>query len=140
MKIRNISKKAVITLGIGVTAVTIFLIGAETGGANKSNWKSDSLMNASQRLNQSANNKKNEILSSMGNIVGTAVDMRLNPLLNEKEQEIYDELEAYFDHKLSELIDGEEFEELENELDKLTKWNIDQIKYDIDQAFKSASE
>jgi phage tail sheath gpL-like len=127
-------KKYIKYLVIVVAVIVVFGFGALTGA--NSDWKTEVITEASQKLNGKGYEKKAELLGRDGENVTAEMKAAINPEIVASQEELTVLLEEYYQLKLNSLKDDPSFKELENRIEQIKNAIYQRYKQDIDNAFE----
>jgi hypothetical protein len=127
-------KRGLIALGAVVIISGAFAFGSLSSKAD-SGWRQDVVTKANSEIGQAGYDKKNEIIQNLD----TAIDNRIGALadnkIEEKKDEVTQQLEDYFNSKVDSIANTSEFTSLDGEFETLAQSIIDRYKRELDTAF-----
>lgn len=91
---------------------------------------------ASKDIGAAGYNKKAELLDNIDSQIESKMAESVNPLVDEKEAMVEQELQAYFDAKLNAIVDQSLDSGLGSELDEVANGIIERYKAEIDNALE----
>lgn len=118
---------------IGVSAVTLFGAGHLTSGA--SSWANQVIVDGNKKVNTAAYNKKTELLSNLDQKIQEKLAQGMDSKISTREQQAEQELEEFFNQKVSEIDSYGEVAEIEKQLDVNLENTVGRYKEEISQAF-----
>ncbi len=122
---------------IGVILVA-FVLGSTAGFAVASrNWAGEVFAKASADIGKAGYNKKEELIQNMDERISQHVAAETDGKIDNKEVEVENELENYFEDKLYELTDSPDFQALDGQMEGLKEEVVDRYKDEIDEAFNN---
>jgi hypothetical protein len=128
------NKKYIKYLTVSIGAVAVFGFGALTGA--NSDWKTEVITEASQKLNGKGYEKKAELVGRDGENVAAEMKAAINPAILESQEELSRLLEEYYQMKIDGLTESEDFAELESRIEQIQQAVLDRYKAEIDSAFE----
>ena len=129
---KKLIKKLLVVIGVVVLILGSFMLGAYAAG---NTWKSKVLSKASTDIGKAGYEKKEALLTNIDAVIEERVLAQKNPTIQEKQTEVENELDTYFDGKVTELMQSEEFDTLDSEIDVIKTDVVDRYKAEIDAAF-----
>jgi hypothetical protein len=129
-----VNKKYIKYLTVGIGAVAVFGFGALTGA--NSDWKTEVITEASQKLGGAGYETKAELIGRDGENVKAEMKAAINPAIIESQEELSRLLEEYYQMKIDGLTESEEFTKLEARIEQIKESVLDRYKAEIDSAFK----
>jgi hypothetical protein len=126
-------KRGLIVTTIVATLSGTFVLGVS---AATNGWKDKILVKANKSIGEAGYAKKEALINNIDTAIEQKINAEYDGTIEQKEREVEQELDAYFNSKVDELTDTPEFDGIEGELDNVVDTVANRYKAEIDQAFE----
>ena len=115
-----------------IVAVLGAMFGLGTYAGANTDWKTEVISEASNRIGAAGYNKRDEIV---GYNISEQMKTALDPKIKQYEDELAQMLEDYYQLKLAGVVEGEEITALEADMELIKQEIFDRYSADIDAMF-----
>lgn len=131
----NKKLKNVIITGVAVITLSgTYVLGTK---AETTSWKDRVVAKASSDIGASGYNKKTELITNIDTAIDTKITSESDAKIQQRQALVEQQLQDYFDGKITALVNTPEFQMLDSEFDALVQNILTRYKTEIDTAFAS---
>lgn len=126
-------KKTIIIVSI-ISGLALFGTGSLVGAQTLS-WKDQISVNAASSIDSAGKAKADALTTNVQASIESAVEQKVNPIIDAKKQDMTNQLQSYFDQKTSTITDSQDYKDAVADLDRIESVLLTQYKAQIDAAF-----